>query len=200
VAEFVPLDDSGRSEVNSRIAIGDHVIATITRDRKISAPPGIASAGEAGDRSGGQGAQEAEAGSEVATGDALAEAAARVAAEMGLSAAEREFLRNQATTAANAVNENGSAPRVPTALQRERAAAAEGDYGVYTKAARVAKKSGDPAVVFAVLALIQRDPAFGAVGVAPSSEMFQLIKRFQIVYRPPIAKVSLLCIFVMISL
>lgn len=162
------------------------MIATITRDRKVSAPPGIAVAGESRERVGGTGA---DAGGEETSGDALAEAAARVAAEMGLSTAEREFLRNQATAAATAANENGTTPRVPTAMQRERAAAAEGDYGVYTKAARVAKKSGDPAVVFAVLALIQRDPTFGAVGVAVSSELFQVIKRFQQYYRPPVAKV-----------
>ena len=44
-------------------------------------------------------------------------------------------------------------------LRSDRAAATEGDYGVYTKVCKVAKKSGDPSVVFSVLALIRRNPS-----------------------------------------
>jgi hypothetical protein len=43
-------------------------------------------------------------------------------------------------------------------LRSDRAAVSEGDYGVYTKVCKVAKKSGDPSVVFSVLALIRRNP------------------------------------------
>lgn len=47
-------------------------------------------------------------------------------------------------------------------MRADRVAASEGDYGVYTKACKVAKKSGDPSVVFSVLALIRRNP--GVIG------------------------------------
>ena len=42
-------------------------------------------------------------------------------------------------------------------IRADRVAASEGDYGVYTKACKVAKKSKDPSVVFNVLALIRRN-------------------------------------------
>lgn len=37
-------------------------------------------------------------------------------------------------------------------------------YGIYTKVCKVAKKTGDPFIVFAVLGLIVRDPSYGAEG------------------------------------
>ena len=43
-------------------------------------------------------------------------------------------------------------------------APAQGQYGVYTKVCKVAKKAGDASLVFAVLSLVRRDPSFGCVG------------------------------------
>jgi hypothetical protein len=67
-----------------------------------------------------------------------------------------------AATAAAAL-EFGLSPEATAALTRHGARADDSDngFGVYTTACKVAKKTGDPSVVFAVLALIQRDPSFG---------------------------------------
>lgn len=67
-----------------------------------------------------------------------------------------------AATAAAAL-EFGLSPEATAALTRHGARADDSDngFGVYTTACKVAKKTGDSSVVFAVLALIQRDPSFG---------------------------------------
>ena len=48
--------------------------------------------------------------------------------------------------------------------RRNNSARGEDSYGVYTKICKVAKKAGDPSVVFGVLSLVRRDPAFGSHG------------------------------------
>jgi hypothetical protein len=67
-----------------------------------------------------------------------------------------------AATAAAAL-EFGLSPEATAALTRHGARVDNSDngFGVYTTACKVAKKTGDSSVVFAVLALIQRDPSFG---------------------------------------
>jgi hypothetical protein len=67
-----------------------------------------------------------------------------------------------AATAAAAL-EFGLSPEATAALTRHGARSDDSDngFGVYTTACKVAKKTGDSSVVFAVLALIQRDPSFG---------------------------------------
>ena len=68
-----------------------------------------------------------------------------------------------AATAAAAI-ELGLSPDATAALARgvqNRDTNNDNGFGVYTTACKVAKKTGDPSVVFAVLALIQRDPSFG---------------------------------------
>ena len=68
-----------------------------------------------------------------------------------------------AATAAAAI-ELGLSPDATAALARgvqNRDVSNDNGFGVYTTACKVAKKTGDSSVVFAVLALIQRDPSFG---------------------------------------
>jgi hypothetical protein len=73
--------------------------------------------------------------------DPLAAATAAAAAELGLSP----------EAAAAVMTRNGG----------QRGDNTDNGFGVYTTACKVAKKTGDTSVVFAVLGLIQRDPSFG---------------------------------------
>ena len=74
--------------------------------------------------------------------DPLAAATAAAAIELGLSPdATAEISRQNGLNNVRNNNEDG--------------------FGVYTTACKVAKKTGDFSVVFAVLSLIQRDPSFG---------------------------------------
>jgi hypothetical protein len=56
----------------------------------------------------------------------------------------------------------------------------EGNYGIYTKICKVAKKSGDSSVVFTVLGLVRRDPSYGSEG--SDTEMY--FKRYKALVVP----------------
>lgn len=100
----------------------------------------IVSNGRGGGNGGGGGAVAGGGGGAPAPVDALAAATAAAALELGLS-----------PEAVAAVTRHGT----------QGSDSSENGYGVYTTACKVAKKTGDPSVVFAVLALIRRDPSFG---------------------------------------
>lgn len=68
------------------------------------------------------------------------------------------------------------------ATDRNRTLAGDESYGIYTKVCKVAKKTGDPFVVFAVLGLIQRDPSYGLLG--SDTELFYSR------YKPPMIKID----------
>lgn len=146
------------------------MIYTLTRDKKLPQPAGIAPAGErpaAGEQSSAAAATPAQRAHDE-DADPLAAAAAEAAARIGLSAADLNALRNAERDATlEQVLFNIIAldllfsflSQAMGGLRADRVAATEGDYGVYTKACKVAKKSGDPSVVFSVLALIRRNPS-----------------------------------------
>ena len=95
--------------------------------------------------------------------DALQAAAATAAAEMGLNP--------QAVAAAlNGARTNNTQNRNDT----------DNGFGVYTTVCKVARKTGDSSVVFAVLALVRRDPSFG------TGETLALSRS----YRAPIARLD----------
>lgn len=48
-----------------------------------------------------------------------------------------------------------------------------GGYGIYSKVCRIAKKASDASVIFAVLALIRRDPSFGMDSTAHILERYK---------------------------
>jgi hypothetical protein len=68
------------------------------------------------------------------------------------------------------------------AADRNRPLAGDETYGIYTKVCKVAKKTGDPFVVFAVLGLIKRDPSYGLIG--SDTELFYFR------YQPPMIKID----------
>lgn len=115
--------------------------------------------GNGGRGGGGGGAVAGGGGGAPAPVDPLAAATAAAAIELGLSpdatAALTRVSQNRDTT-----NDNG--------------------FGVYTTACKVAKKTGDSSVVFAVLSLIQRDPSFG---VGETSNL-------RYIYRAPITHIE----------
>ena len=94
-----------------------------------------------GGNRGGDGAVAGGGGTAPAPVDPLAAATAAAAAELGLSP----------EAAAAVMTRNGG----------QRGDNSDNGFGVYTTACKVAKKTGDTSVVFAVLGLIQRDPSFG---------------------------------------
>lgn len=136
--------------------IANTVIYTLTRDKKLPQPPGMAPAGASGENRSDRDSDTSAAnnllqGASAETQDPLAAAAAEAAARIGLSAVDLNALRN--------AERNASVEQAMGGMRSDRVAASEGDFGVYTKACKVAKKSGDPSVVFSVLTLIRRNPA-----------------------------------------
>ena len=174
----LPSDNTAHVK-SYRELIADLVIYTITRDKKMPLPPGMATAGER-NTTNGEVASTAVGTSPSGQQDELVVAAEAAAAELGLSMADVSFLRQGATR----TPDTGSAL---TALQRGNAAASEGDFGVYTKACKIARKSGDNAVVFAVLATIKRDPLL--VSKLGETEFLGNFERLSSKYRPPSTKV-----------
>lgn len=87
--------------------------------------------------------------------DPLAAAAARAAAELGINP------ENSASTSRNRTSDIA-------------------DYGIYSTICKVAKKTGDPSVVFGCFSLLRRDPSFGV------GETEVLYNR----YKPAMAKID----------
>ena len=149
---------SERSQASTNLAniIARDVINTLTRERKIGQPAGVALAGETTSTSsegdllrlqedsarGGTGGGYFNSNRPTATIDPLASAAAQAAAELGLSPDDLETLQGRRRNVADRNITDTS-------------------FGVYTTACKMAKKSGDASVIFSVLTLVKRDPTFG---------------------------------------
>ena len=153
--------------------LSTEVINTLAREKRSAPPPGMAVSHGTGTGSqdatatGSNGASSTNDGSSGSAGsnnsvstpasrDALAAAAATAAAEMGLNIEDRAALER---AAAQATDNPAAARPLPAWRQRD---VNPGNYGVYSTAIKVARKSGDASVVFGVLSLIRRDPSFGA--------------------------------------
>lgn len=135
--------------------VAEAVTAVLLRERRQAQPAGVALAGETrasissqagpGDRSDRDG-ENARRPNAMHT-DPLQAAAATAAAELGI-----------ALPAARGQNASAN-PNAAGSMAGP--AAADVGFGIYTTACKVARKTGDPAIVFAVMSLIRRDPSFG---------------------------------------
>eukprot|EP01038_Epipyxis_sp_PR26KG_P004446 gene4446-6289_t len=136
--------------------LANEVIITLTREKKGYQPAGYSVAGEAANTENGSSvASETQttpqnngttavgggAGAVQPPPDPLALARAAAAAELGINP-------NNLTSEQSAGPNNNQDK-------------SDNGYGVYTTICKVAKKSGDAIVLFAVLSLIKRDPSFG---------------------------------------
>lgn len=159
--------------------ISSLVISTLSREKKSILPAGFALAGEQtstsfeGDMA--RSIERQQHGNETSGGNPAA---------MTMSGTPQDMLAAAAATAAsefNIYNLQAEAD-ASTATRNSRTSIQDGNYGIYTKICLVGKKTGDPSVVFAVLSLVKRDPAFGISG----SDTADFVARYQ----APIAPIS----------
>ena len=155
--------------------VAEAVTAVLLRERRQAQPAGVSVAGETrassqdgrgGDRSTREGESARRPIANVMHVDPLQAAAAIAAAELGIA------LPPAGGQSATNVN--------PNAAGSMAGPAADVGFGVYTTACKVARKTGDPAIVFAVMSLIRRDPSFGT---GDTSAIFA-------VYKAPAARVE----------
>jgi len=189
MAQRVSILDSGNGKTAVQI-VSEEVINTLAREKRAAAPPGVdvnnrADNSSTGTSSTGNGNANGDNNDSGSTNnpntarerDALAAAAATAARELGINIDQQER-ENIARVGADAADAVAHRP-LPAWRLRD---VNPGNYGVYSTAIKVARKSGDASVVFGVLSLIRRDPAFGAV--EGDTELLY------VGYKPPLARVE----------
>jgi hypothetical protein len=188
-AEALQHDRTSSSEGDLSISekVANEVIYTLTRDKRRLAPGGVALAGEtvgtsvqgdiaralataAGERSSSTNDNSA-APRELPSRDELLSAAATAAAQLGMTP-------HEIAEASSRIAAGGHQARMA-----RQAATDAGIFGIYSAACKVARKSGDAAFVFFVLASIQRDPSFSVASNVASQNPYA-------VYAPASIRVS----------
>jgi len=187
MAQLVRSVGTGNGKSAAQI-VSEEVINTLAREKRAPAPPGVDINNRTDNSTGNSSADTGNANSTDAGNannptvarerDALAAAAATAARELGINIDQQQrenIVRVGEDAAAHAI---ANRP-LPAWRMRD---VNPGNYGVYSTAIKVARKSGDASVVFGVLSLIRRDPAFGAA--EGDTELLYAG------YKPPLARVE----------
>jgi len=187
MAQLVSTVGDGSGKTAAQI-VSEEVINTLAREKRAPVPPGVDVGGRADSSTGSSSSStntgNTNNGDAIANNpnaarerDALAAAAATAARELGINIdqQQRENIGRVQEGAADAV---ANRP-LPAWRMRD---VNPGNYGVYSTAIKVARKSGDASVVFGVLSLIRRDPAFGTA----EGDTEQLYAG----YKPPLTRVD----------